>query len=103
MKKGAFKRLFCVSSDQDWNDQRPAGIPVGCMYPSRQAIKTQMKSRIENPTRNAKAFAMLFAFVFPACLSFSPPLSMKNMAAPKLPKIAINPMIARYVMTEIIA
>jgi hypothetical protein len=30
-------------------------------------------------------------------------LSMKNMAAPKLPKIAMNPIIAMYVISEIIA
>jgi len=36
-------------------------------------------------------------------LSVSPPLSMKYMAAAKLPKIAKNPIIAIYVMSEIIA
>jgi hypothetical protein len=70
--------------NQTWNDHRPAGIPVGCMYPKCQAIKTQMNSNIEKPTRNAKALAMLLAFDLVSRLSFSPPLSIKNMAAPQL-------------------
>lgn len=73
------------------------------MYPKRQAIKKHVNSTIEKPTRNAKALAMLFAFDLVSGLFFSPPLSIKNMAAAKLPKIAKNPMIAMYVMTEIIA
>lgn len=58
---------------------------------------------MENPTLNAKARAILLALGLPSCLSFSPPLSMKNMAALKLPKIAMNPIIAMYVISEIIA
>jgi hypothetical protein len=81
----------------------PAVIPVGWMYPSFQATKTQMNSNIEKPTLNAKAHAMRLAFALLSCLSFSPPLSMKNMAVARLPKIAMNPKITRYVMSEIIA
>jgi hypothetical protein len=73
------------------------------MYPKRQAIKTHMNSKIDKPTRNAKALAMLFAFDLVSCLSFSLPLSIKNIAAARLPKMAKNPMIAMYVIDEIIA
>ena len=73
------------------------------MYPSFHAASTHMNSTIENPTRNAKARAMLLAFAFPSCLSFSPPLNMKNMAVTKLPRMAMKPKITRYVISEIIA
>lgn len=67
----------------------------------------QMKSKIENPTRKARALAMALAFALlgaaASCLSFSPPLSMNNMAATKLAKIAMKPMITMYVMPRIIA
>jgi hypothetical protein len=62
-----------------------------------------MNSSTENPTRNANARAILFAFDLLSCLPVSPPLSMKYMAADRLPKIAKNPKIAIYVMSEIIA
>lgn len=62
-----------------------------------------MNSKIDKPTRNASAFAMLLGLLWLSCLSFSPPLSMKSMAKPKLAKIAMKPIITIYVMQEIIA
>ena len=62
-----------------------------------------MNSKMDKPTRKASAFAMLLALLLLSCLSFSPPLSMKSMAKPKLAKIAMNPIITMYVMLEIIA
>ena len=62
-----------------------------------------MNSKIDKPTRKASAFAMLLALLLLSNLSFSPPLSMKSMANPKLAKIAMKPMITIYVMQEIIA
>ena len=46
---------------------------------------------------------MLLGLLWLSCLSFSPPLSMKSMAKPKLAKIAMKPIITIYVMQEIIA
>lgn len=63
----------------------------------------QMKSKIDKPTRKASAFAMLLALLLLSCLSFSPPLSMKSMAKPRLAKIAMKPIITMYVIQGIIA
>ncbi len=49
------------------------------------------KTKIENPTRNAKARAMRLLF----CSSEPEPRIMKNRAAPKLAKMATNAAITK--------
>lgn len=55
-------------------------------------------SRMEKPTRKANALAILREVVVPDGL----PRSMNNNAAPRLPKMAMNATITRYVMVRII-
>jgi hypothetical protein len=64
----------------------PAGIPVGCMYPSFQAIRMHRNSNTESPTRNAKARAMLLVLRLPSV----PFLIMKKSAKARLATMAVN-------------
>lgn len=56
------------------------------MYPSFHAIKMQTNSKTENPTRNAKARAMLLVFRLPSVPSFI----MKKSAEARLAMMAMN-------------
>lgn len=56
------------------------------MYPNFHEIKMQINSKIENPTRNASARAMLLVLRLPSVPSFS----MKKSADPKLARTAKN-------------
>ena len=56
------------------------------MYPNFHEIKMQINSKIENPTRNASARAMLLVLRLPSVPSFS----MKKCADRKLARTAKN-------------
>jgi hypothetical protein len=68
------------------------------MIPAFQAIKIQTNSKIENPTRMAKALAMRLDLEG----AFSPPRIMKYKAAARLPKMTTKAIATRYDMTGII-
>ena len=61
---------------------------MGLIQPIFQEIKTQMKSTIENPTRKAKAVAILPFFGACPSAGGSLPRSMKIKAKAKLAKMA---------------
>ena len=76
----------------------PGLIPVGWMYPSFQASRTQANNKMETPTRAANARAIFWDASGP----LRPPRIMKNRATPRLPRIVTKAMITRYVIDGII-
>ena len=88
----------CLKLSSGLKAQAPGGIPVGWIQPIFQEIRTQMKRTIENPTRKARAVAMLpFLGAWPSTGGALPRI-MYNRAEPRLTKMARNAMATRIFM-----
>ena len=77
-------------------------MPDGWIQPIFQEMSTQMNSKMENPTRNAKARAMLPFGRGVSCNVLFPPRIMYTKAMARLARIAMKANATRIFMKAII-
>jgi hypothetical protein len=90
-------RFFCVLPVH-----APAGMPEGWIQPIFHEMRTQMKSSMEKPTRNASALAM---FPLGRCMPSGlggPPRIMYTKAMTRLANMATNANATKSFMIGII-
>lgn len=97
-KKAPSGRFFCGLP----GDQAPAGMPEGWIQPICHEMSTQMNSKMENPTRNAKARAMLPFGRGVSSEVLAPPRIMYTKAMARLARIATKANATRIFMKAII-
>jgi len=97
-KKAPSGRFFCVAARY----HAPAGIPDGCIQPIFQEMSTQTNSKMDNPTLNAKALAILPLGRGEPSEGAEPPFIMYTRAMARLARMATKANATRIFMKEII-